>query len=177
MSEPFIGEIRMFAGTFAPRDWAFCDGQLLAISQNMTLFSLLGTTYGGDGRTTYGLPDMRGRLPVHQGKGPGLTDQKLGKLSGTEKVTLTASQMPSHSHSFNATTDAANTSVPTDNVLAAQGDGDWPYVGTPSDTSKIQDLNNNTLTSTVGNKNHDNMMPSLCVNFIIALFGIYPSRQ
>jgi len=177
MSEPFIGEVRMFAGTFAPSNWAFCDGQLLAISQNQSLFSLLGTIYGGDGRVSFALPEMRGRLPVHQGKGPGLTNRNIGQLYGKEEITLTASEMPSHDHSFNATTDVANTSVPTDNVLAAQSDGDWPYVSAPSDTSKIQELHGNTLTSTGGNQSHINMMPSLCVNFIIALFGIYPSRQ
>ncbi|MBD3756388.1 MAG: phage tail protein, partial [Gammaproteobacteria bacterium] len=100
MSEPFVGEIRMFAGNFAPRGWAFCDGQLLAVSQNDALFSLLGTIYGGDGRTTFGLPDMRGRIPVHQGSGPGLSPRRLGSKSGAETETLTVNQMPSHTHFF-----------------------------------------------------------------------------
>jgi len=176
MSDPYIGEIRMFAGNFAPRNWSFCDGQLLAISQNQELFSLLGTTYGGDGRTTYALPDMRGRLPVHQGTGPGLTNKKIGAKYGIEKVTVTSDQLPIHSHEFKATKNIANTSVPTNNVVAAQGDADSPYIEAPTDNSKFQDLNNNTLTATGGNQSHDNMMPSLCVNFIIAMLGIYPSR-
>ncbi|MDF1642497.1 phage tail protein, partial [Thalassolituus oleivorans] len=104
MSEPFVGEIRMFAGNFAPRGWAFCDGQLMAVSQNDALFSLLGTVYGGDGRTTFGLPDMRGRLPVHQGQGPGLSLRRLGARYGEENVTLTVNEIPPHSHGFMAST-------------------------------------------------------------------------
>ena len=104
MSEPFVGEIRMFAGNFAPRGWAFCDGQLLAVSQNDALFSLLGTIYGGDGRTTFGLPDMRGRIPIHAGHGPGLSERRLGAKGGAEQVTLTVNQMPSHGHPARADT-------------------------------------------------------------------------
>ncbi|MEQ9567295.1 MAG: tail fiber protein, partial [Pseudomonadales bacterium] len=107
MSEPFVGEIRMFAGNFAPRGWAYCDGQLLAVSQNDALFSLLGTIYGGDGRTTFGLPDMRGRIPLHAGTGPGLSPRRLGSKSGSEKETLTVNQLASHSHGFNANTGLA----------------------------------------------------------------------
>lgn len=102
MSEPYVGEIRMFAGTFAPRGWAYCDGQLLAVSQNDVLFSLLGTIYGGDGRTTFGLPDLRSRIPLHQGIGPGLSPRRLGSRGGSESETLTANQLPSHSHDFHA---------------------------------------------------------------------------
>ena len=104
MSEPYVGEIRMFAGNFAPRGWAFCDGQLLAVSQNDALFSLFGTIYGGDGRTTFGLPDLRGRIPLHQGHGPGLSERRLGSKGGGENETLTINQMPSHTHIFSATT-------------------------------------------------------------------------
>jgi len=166
----------MFAGNFAPKNWAFCDGQLLAIQQNMSLFSLLGTTYGGDGRSSYALPDLRGRLPVHQGTGPGLTNKKIGKLYGKETVTLTEAQMPDHNHVFNVSKNIANSSEPTGNVLAAQDDGDFLYVAAPEAPSNFQNLHNNTLASTGGNQNHTNMMPSLCVNFIIAMFGTYPSR-
>ena len=107
MSEPFVGEVRMFAGNFAPRGWAFCDGQLLAVSQNDALFSLLGTIYGGDGRTTFGLPDMRGRVAIHAGSGPGLSPRRLGAKAGSEKETLTVNQMPSHTHAWQGST--ANT--------------------------------------------------------------------
>ena len=112
MSEPFTGEIRMFAGNFAPRGWAFCDAQLLSVSQNNALFSLFGTIYGGDGRTTFGLPDMRGRIPLHQGQGPGLSNRRLGSKGGSEKVTLTTNQLASHAHDMNANTAAADTSAP-----------------------------------------------------------------
>ena len=108
MSEPFVGEIRMFAGNFAPRGWAFCDGQLLATSQNDALFSLLGTIYGGDGRTTFGLPDLRGRIPVHAGTGPGLSPRRLGAKAGAEKVTLTVNELPSHTHDLVASNQAGN---------------------------------------------------------------------
>jgi microcystin-dependent protein len=177
MSDPFVGEIRMFAGNFAPRSWAFCDGQLLAVSQNDALFSLLGTIYGGDGSTTFALPDMRGRLPVHQGTGPGLVQKSLGAKYGTERETLTTNQLPAHTHLFNATADIASSSSPSNNVIAGQSDGDTLYVANPTDTSKIQSFHGNTLTSTGGSQSHNNMMPSLCVHFIIALFGIYPSRN
>jgi len=112
MSEPFVGEIRMFAGNFAPRGWAFCDGQLLAVSQNDALFSLLGTIYGGDGRTTFGLPDMRGRTPLHAGQGPGLSNRRLGAKAGAENVTLTVNQLPSHRHDWQATTALASSQSP-----------------------------------------------------------------
>ncbi|RHW77998.1 phage tail protein [Colwellia sp. RSH04] len=177
MSDPFVGEIRMFAGTFAPRQWAYCDGQELAISQNESLFSLIGTVYGGDGRVSFALPDMRGRLPVHQGTGPGLTNQKIGNRYGTQKVTLNHSEVPSHKHTFNVSTDKASASVPTNNVLAAQNDGDMPYITSSSVTTTIQSLTNETIAATGESQGHSNMMPSLCVNFIIALFGTYPSRH
>jgi microcystin-dependent protein len=172
MSEPFVGEIRMFAGNFAPRGWAFCDGQLLAVSQNDALFSLLGTIYGGDGRTTFGLPDLRGRLPIHAGTGPGLSPRRLGSKGGAEKVTLTVNQLPSHTHPMQASIDAATTPNPENNVLAE----------TLTTTPYIQDnltanLNTNAVTSVGGSQSHTNLMPFLCIHFIIALFGIYPSRH
>lgn len=172
MSEPFIGEIRMFAGSFAPRGWAFCDGQLLAVSQNDALFSLLGTIYGGDGRTTFGLPDARGRVPLHQGIGPGLSGRRLGSKSGAETVTLTTNQLPSHAHNFNANTAPATGEAPQGKVVA-QGVGVNFYLDESQDVSMASTM----IGHTGGSRSHSNLMPTLCINFIIALFGIYPSRH
>jgi len=172
MSEPFVGEIRMFAGNFAPRGWAFCDGQLLAVSQNDALFSLYGTIYGGDGRTTFGLPDMRGRIPIHAGSGPGLSPRRLGAKSGAEKVTLTVNQLPSHSHIYNASTTAATANSP-DGALI----GESPSIDIFSELPPSVDLATNAITNVGGSRSHTNLMPYLCVNFIVALFGIYPSRN
>lgn len=173
MSEPFVGEIRMFAGNFAPRGWAFCDGQLLAVSQNDALFSLLGTIYGGDGRTTFGLPDLRGRLPIHAGSGPGLSPRRLGAKEGSEKETLTVNQMPSHGHGpIRATGDAATQRGPGGQILARTASQDI-YRDDEVDTS----LSSSMVTQVGGSRSHTNLMPFLCVNFIIALVGIYPSRQ
>ena len=171
MSEPFVGEIRMFAGNFAPRGWAFCDGQLLAVSQNDALFSLFGTIYGGDGRTTFGLPDLRGRIPLHQGQGPGLSERRLGSKGGAENVTLTTNQPASHTHDWNANTAAATDAAPQGKVLAAG----TPRLFNPVDQNT--DLASTTIASTGGSRSHTNLMPTLCVHFIIALVGIYPSRQ
>ncbi|MCB9630425.1 MAG: phage tail protein [Sandaracinaceae bacterium] len=172
MSEPFVGEIRMFAGNFAPRGWAFCDGQLLAISQNDALFSLLGTIYGGDGRTTFGLPDMRGRLPMHAGTGPGLTPMRLGERGGVERVTLTELQIPSHRHAPVGSSDLAVEANPGGAVLAATSSVDL-YSSAAPDTT----LSPLASAQVGGSQNHTNEMPFTCVNFIIALFGIYPSRS
>lgn len=173
MSEPFVGEIRMFAGNFAPRGWAFCDGQLLAVSQNDALFSLLGTIYGGDGRTTFGLPDLRGRIPIHAGHGPGLSERRLGAKSGSEKETLTVNQMPSHTHTMHASTQLAVDDIPTGRVLA-QGRGNRIY---RDNASFLSSMNSQAVTSVGGSRSHTNEMPYLCIHFIIALFGIYPSRH
>ncbi|WP_420004418.1 phage tail protein [Arenibacterium sp. LLYu02] len=172
MSEPFVGEIRMFAGNFAPRGWAFCDGQLLAVAQNDALFSLFGTTYGGDGRTTFGLPDMRGRIPIHAGSGPGLSTHRLGAKSGGEQETLTVNQMPSHSHDLMADTNPATEVGPVGHVLA-QGQG----VNFYREDDQSQSLSGAMISATGGSRPHSNLMPTLCVNFIVALFGIYPSRH
>ncbi len=172
MSEPFVGEIRMFAGNFAPRGWAFCDGQLLAVSQNDALFSLLGTIYGGDGRTTFGLPDLRGRIPLHQGTGPGLSARRLGSKGGAENVTLTTNQLASHTHDWNANTADATTAAPQGKVIAA-GVGANLYRQVDQNTS----LASTTIANTGGSQRHTNLMPTLCINYIIALVGIYPSRQ
>jgi len=171
MSEPFVGEIRMFAGNFAPRGWAFCDGQLLAVSQNDALFSLFGTVYGGDGRTTFGLPDLRGRIPLHQGTGPGLSQRRLGSKSGSETETLTTNQLPSHSHDLNAVTTLATSNQPAGRVLA-QAEGLTIY----DDENQTASFAASMVGNTGGTRSHTNLMPTLCVNFITALFGIYPSR-
>ncbi len=176
MSEPFVGEIRMFAGNFAPRGWAFCDGQLLAVSQNDALFSLLGTIYGGDGRTTFGLPDMRGRIPLHAGTGPGLSQRRLGDKSGTEEETLTTNQLASHTHALQGNTAAADSATAQDNLLATPG-GVTAFEPITNAPGTNISLASTTITNTGGNRSHTNLMPTLCVNFIIALLGIYPSRH
>lgn len=173
MSEPFVGEIRMFAGNFAPRGWAFCDGQLLAVSQNDALFSLLGTIYGGDGRTTFGLPDLRGRIPIHAGSGPGLSPRRLGAKLGTEKETLTVNQLPSHTHPLSASNDVANqTTAGGDRVTGQTGTFDLYQ-----SSNAVAPMNAAAIGSVGGSQAHTNLMPYLCVHFIIALVGIYPSRH
>lgn len=173
MSEPFVGEVRMFAGNFAPRGWAFCDGQLLAVSQNDALFSLLGTIYGGDGRTTFGLPDLRGRIPVHAGSGPGLSPRRLGAKGGAENVTLTVNQLPSHSHQLTASTANATDSSPNSTMTLAKGVGFDPYIQQNGTVS----MNSSNVSSVGGSRSHTNLMPFVCINYIMALVGIYPSRQ
>lgn len=172
MSEPFVGEIRMFAGNFAPRGWAFCDGQLLAVSQNDALFSLLGTAYGGDGRTTFGLPDCRGRIPIHAGQGPGLSSRRLGEKGGTETVTLTTNQIPAHTHGPLQAANQSSTGQQPAGQLLGDPQGNLYDSGTP-----VAGFNAAAVSSVGGSQGHTNMMPYLCVNFIIALFGIYPSRH
>jgi microcystin-dependent protein len=172
MSEPFVGEIRMFAGNFAPRGWAYCDGQLLAVSQNDALFSLFGTIYGGDGRTTFGLPDLRGRIPIHAGQGPGLSPRPLGQKAGAERVSPAVNQLPSHGHVQQATGDDAETQDPTGAL----------YAKTASETlyradGVVTSMQAQSVADTGGSQSHDNVMPFLCVHFIVALFGIYPSRH
>ncbi len=175
MSEPFVGQIKMFAGNFAPQGYAYCDGQLLAISQNDALFSLLGTIYGGDGRTTFGLPDLRGRIPVHSGggSGPGLTHRNLGAKSGAENVTVTSPQLPTHSHTFQASTATGNESNPSGACLASSANTRlYRDVGTSANLAP-----ETAITKVGGSGAHANLAPFQCVNFIIALFGIYPSRN
>ena len=170
---PFLGEIRLFAGNFAPRGWAFCDGQLLAVSQNDALFSLLGTTYGGDGRTTFGLPDLRGRAPVHFGNGPGLANVSLGQGFGAETATLTANQLPAHSHTLQGSTNPATQSDPTSNVLGSpQGDNIYTAAGGTQVAMHADSIGN-----TGGNQSHQNMQPSIGINCIISLTGTFPSRN
>ncbi len=174
MSEAFIGEIRMFAGNFAPRNWAFCDGQLLAVSGNDALFSLLGTIYGGDGRTTFGLPEMRGRLPIHAGSGagPGLTARPIGQKAGEENASVSTNQLPIHTHTFEASTANSTQSNPDGEFL---GGGSNVNVYRPAPTNA--DMNAVSIENTGGNGTHANVMPFLCVHFIIALTGTFPSRD
>jgi microcystin-dependent protein len=165
MSQPYVGEIRMFAGNFAPAGWMFCEGQLLPISQYETLFNLIGTTYGGDGQSTFGLPDLRGRLPIHQGSG-----FTLSQNGGAETVTLTTSQMPAHTHTINATTNSNTVSLPNGAFLASGPD--------IYDQNKPGNANMAPAISSVGgNQPHNNFQPYLCVSFILSLYGVYPSQS
>lgn len=169
MADPFIAQITMFGGNFAPRGWAFCDGQLLAISTNQALFSLLGTTYGGDGRTTFALPDLRGRFPMHAGSGPGLTSRPQGQKSGTESHTITVNQLPAHSHSINlASSNEGEVTSPAGNILAVSDDRNY-VSGTGMSMGQA--------VNTGGGQAVNHMPPFVTVRFIIALQGIFPSRN
>ena len=170
MSEPFIAEIRIFAGNFAPRGWAFCSGQLLPISQNTALFSLIGTTYGGDGRTTTALPNLQGRAPMHPGRGPGLTSRRLGQRGGSQSETITMDQMASHTHQMTGRDQDDDSTVPTDHWLGVQS----TIYRTPSNLGAMAAT---ALPNMGGNQSHTNMQPYLTLNFIIALVGTYPSRS
>jgi microcystin-dependent protein len=174
MSEPFLGEIRMVGFNFAPQGWALCNGQLLPITQNTALFSLLGTFYGGDGRTTFALPDLQSRVAVHQGQGIGLSPYVIGQNGGTEYVTLTAGQMPNHNHPVNCVGNGGNQASPTGNLPAIES------TGTSLDYSNASGgaaMNPAMIGATGGGQPHPNLQPYLVVNFIIALQGIYPSRN
>ena len=168
MADSYIGEIRMFGGNFAPTGWMLCSGQSLAISDYDTLFNLIGTTYGGDGQSTFNLPDLRGRLPVHQGN-----LFVVGAAAGDEQATVSLQQMPSHSHTFFASGDGANTPQPENAFLATSTSISMFIASDPLGAP----MNPKSLTPAGGNQPHSNMQPSLCVNFIISLYGIYPSPQ
>ncbi|MEO9131211.1 MAG: tail fiber protein [Sphingomonas sp.] len=180
MSNPYLGEIRMFAGNFAPRANALCNGQLLAIQQNTALFALLGTYYGGNGTTNFALPDMRGRVPINQGQGPGLSNYNIGQQAGTETVTLTQGTTPQHTHVVNATTDVGNLTGPSNKAMPAEPtNGTTPgtlYVAPPNALSPVA-MASGSVSMTGGSQPHQNMMPTLCITFIIALQGIFPSRN
>lgn len=167
MGQPFVGEIRMFGGNFAPAGWAFCDGQLMPISENETLFNLIGTRYGGDGEETFALPDLQSRIPLHQGP-----LNTLGEKAGVESVTLTVQQIPVHSHPVICSSSVGNQDVPTNNIFASSTDQIYftPTVGLPINTT----MRANSVTGTGGSQPHDNMGPYLVISFIISLFGIYP---
>jgi microcystin-dependent protein len=174
VSSPFVGEIRMFAGNFAPVGWAFCDGQIMQISENETLFNLIGTTYGGDGQSTFALPNLQSRIPVHVG--PGFAQAQTG---GAESVTLTTSQIPGHNHSVNTTAQAGTTSSPSGAILADEGPLgiSTVFAYKPFDGTSQQAINNATVGQDGGSQPHDNMVPFLAVNFIISLFGVFPSQS
>jgi microcystin-dependent protein len=179
MSEPFVGEIKIFAGNFAPAGWMFCQGQLLPISENETLFNLIGTTYGGDGQSTFGLPALASRVPMHMGQGPGLSQNyQIGELGGVEQVTLSTQQIPVHSHNLLATTSGGSVASPSGNVLAMPTAPatvvDPKVYGT--DPPQVN-LNPQSVTITGGSQPHDNFQPTLAVNFIISLFGIFPTQN
>lgn len=171
MSEPFVAEIRLFAGNFAPRGWAFCNGQLLSIAQNQALFSLVGTTYGGDGRVTFALPDLQGRAPMHWGNGQGLTPRSLGEVSGTENVTLLQAQMPAHTHTMTAATSRADDDDPSGNLLAQTRNDTYTAPGGATTA-----LAPTAVAPSGGNQPFPVMQPYVAVSFIIALQGIFPAR-
>lgn len=172
MADPFVAEIRVFPFNFAPKGWAFCDGQLMPLSQNTALFSLLGTTYGGDGKSTFALPNLQGRAPMHPGQGPGLSLHDLGESAGSETVTLLVGEIPSHSHSVNVLTAPASSFNPNSNAVLARSAGGFAYSSDSPDTSMAQE----SLSPAGGDAPHNNMQPYLTVNFAIALQGVFPPR-
>lgn len=172
MAQPFVGEIRLFGGNFAPEGWATCDGQLLSIAEYSTLFSLIGTTYGGDGVTNFALPDLRGRVPLSQGQGPGLSPRALGNSFGTETVALSAAQAP-HSHALIANNSGATASTPGGNLLAQIAPPNLLYSAAAASPAA---LNPASVSISGGGAGHPNMMATLCITFIIALNGIFPSQ-
>lgn len=173
MAEPFLAEIRIVGFNFAPRGWAFCDGQILPINQNQSLYSLLGTTYGGDGRTSFALPDLRGRVPIHVGRSNGGEEHTLGQKSGEETHTLATNEMPQHNHIQYASNDTADNPVPTDNISARSTATDPQW----STATNLVDMAPAMVGNTGGSQAHNNMQPYLVVSFAIALRGLFPSRN
>jgi microcystin-dependent protein len=171
--DPFVAEIRIFPFNFAPKGWAWCDGQLLPISQNTALFSLLGTTYGGDGKSNFALPDLQGRAPMHPGQGPGLSLHDLGETGGSDTVSLLESEIPAHSHTANAggNFDVGDTNTPAGNIIAKSANG-FAYF-TPQN---LTPMNPNTIAPAGGDQPHNNLQPYLTFYFCIALQGVYPPR-
>jgi microcystin-dependent protein len=178
MSQPYVGQIMIFGGNFAPQGWMLCAGQSLPISEFETLFNLIGTTYGGDGQTTFNLPDLQGRAPLHLGQGPGLSSYTIGQAGGVEIVTLTTQQLPSHTHSVLAAA-SADTSTPANTFLASEGGADAGKVSiyAPFDTTpaNMTTLLPTSVTTFGGSQPHENRQPSLTLNYIISLFGVFPS--
>jgi microcystin-dependent protein len=182
MSQPFLAQIALFPYNFAPRGWALCQGQLMSISQNTALFSLLGTYYGGDGKSTFALPDLQGRVPICSGQGPGLSDYTIGEQVGVERVTLLSSENASHNHSFNATTDAGTVVTAANNQLAnaisgSRTSANLGLIYSATSNAPNTSLAPNALTMTGGNQPHNNIQPYQCLSYCIALQGIYPSRN
>ncbi len=177
MSAPFVGQLMLVGFNFAPRGWAFCNGQLLAVSQNDALFSLLGTIYGGDGRTTFALPDLRGRTAIQSGSGPGLSPRNIGSRGGRESIGLTASQMPQHTHLMNVRKEDGNIRNPKNDILAASKTAGGVNVNTYSNKRADGRLQADAISLTGGNQTHTNLDPYLTVSWIISLVGVYPSRS
>lgn len=180
MTQPYVGEIRMFGGNFAPSNWAFCNGQTLPISQYNTLYALIGTTYGGNGQTTFNLPNLQGQLGVGMGQAPGLSPYTIGQTGGVESVTLTTNTMPGHNHLLMASNTTATMNSPTGNLTGAGSTSPavatlYTLPGSPAPT--MGKLNAQSVANNSGNLPHPNMMPSLCVSFIISLYGIFPSQS
>ena len=173
MADPFVAEIRIFPFNFAPKGWAWCDGQILPISQNTALFSLLGTTYGGDGKSTFALPDLQGRAPMHPGQGPGLSLHDLGETGGSETVTLLESEIPAHSHALMASAAPANRTSPVNNTIARVA-GATPYL--PPAGAPLAMMAAESLAPAGGDQPHNNLMPYLTFYFNIALQGVFPAR-
>ena len=175
MADPFVAEIRIFPFNFAPTGWAFCDGQLMPLSQNTALFSLLGTTYGGDGKSNFALPDLQGRAPMHPGQGPGLSLHDLGETGGSETVTLLEPETPAHTHALRAdAADPADVQAPSSAVVLARSSGGNAYT---TNTVGLVSLANAALAPAGGDQPHNNMMPYLTLNFCIALQGVFPPRS
>jgi microcystin-dependent protein len=179
MSTPYLGEVRMAGFNFAPVGWALCNGQLLSIAQNTALFALLGTTYGGDGQSTFALPNLEGRIPISQGQGPGLSSYVMGQAGGSETVALTSAQLPAHIHSLQANSAAASLARPTANYLARSSFPSFPSAGVPiyDPALAAAAMNAGAIAVSGASQPHDNMMPFVCLTFIIALQGIFPSQN
>lgn len=174
MTDQYLGEIRMFAGTFAPKQWAICEGGILPVSNNEALFSLYGTVYGGDGRVNFALPDLRGRIPIHQGQGPGLHPYNIGARGGLETERLQANNIPSHNHPLQASSDAGTSDEPQGLVFAKAAGN---FYDDKSSTTPLQQLIDTSIADTGEGQPHNNMMPYLGMNFIVALVGLFPSRN
>lgn len=174
MSTPFLGEVRLFGFDFAPIGWRACDGSLLGIAENEALFTLLGTTYGGDGQSTFGLPDLRGQVPLHHGSGPGLTPRTIGERGGSERVTLTVDQLGAHGHGFTATTTSAGSKTPSTSVMLGSVANDRLYTTAPDGSPHA--MSQASTLPAGGSQSHDNLMPTLAVQFCIAVEGIFPSQ-
>ena len=171
MAQPYVGEIRMFAGNFPPVGWMFCDGQQMPISENETLFQLIGTTYGGDGESTFALPNLQSRIPMHFGTGPDGVTYQLAEAAGVESVTLTIQQIPAHTHAMTGSTDTATASVATNSVI-----GKSTAVDAFINAQPTSNLSPQAVQPQGGSQPHDNMQPFLCINYIISLFGLFPSQ-
>src|SRR5687768_477778 len=169
---PYVGEIRMFAGNFPPNGWMFCEGQTLPISENEVLFQLIGTTYGGDGEETFNLPNLASRVPIHMGTGPDGTTYQIGEMAGTEQETLSIQQIPNHTHPLVASTVNGTSTNPAGNVLAASTSSVKPYIVDGPTTN----LNSAAITPAGGSQPHENTQPFICINYIISLFGVFPSQ-